>query len=272
MKRKSATILISALALIASATTVAWAAGKDPDPPAGSRDRRVGAASAPVYQPASELRYVPVGTCTIANTSKSGGRLSTTVRTLIVGGSSGFTAQGGSSTGCGVPQTAVSVQVNFVVTKPKKAGTLVVGPAGQAPDLVTVAFAKGKTATGSVNVSLSGTSASMVVKASAGKPYLTATVSGYYVKPLAGFISPSGNPYSGSSRILGGTKTSTGVYEVQFDRNIRYCAATATAYVSAYYASATTWFDSARPDTVRVNVWDAAGAATDQYFYIAVSC
>jgi hypothetical protein len=73
-----------------------------------------------------------------------------------------------------------------------------------------------------------------------------------------------------TSRMINGTRTGTGTYEVQFDRNLRYGSATATVYVSSYYASATTWFDSCRPDTVRMSVWDANGAAADQYLYIQV--
>jgi hypothetical protein len=97
-------------------------------------------------------------------------------------------------------------------------------------------------------------------------------VTGYYVAPMAGFISPSGSPYSGTSRIIGAAHVGTGTYEVQFDRNIRYCSATANPYVSNYYASTSTWFDSTRPDTVRVNLWNSDGAAVDQYFYIKVEC
>ena len=117
-----------------------------------------------------------------------------------------------------------------------------------------------------------GTGNALTVTNTGGPAGLIITVQGYYEKPLAGFISPSGSPYSGSSRIINGSRTSAGVYEVQFDRNIRYCSANATAYVSNYYASATTWYDSSRPDTVRVYVWDANGAAADQYFYIQVNC
>jgi hypothetical protein len=45
-----------------------------------------------------------------------------------------------------------------------------------------------------------------------------------------------------------------------------------TIGVTGYSASISTWYDSTRPDTVRVNVWDANGNPADQYVYIHVDC
>jgi hypothetical protein len=116
------------------------------------------------------------------------------------------------------------------------------------------------------------TAYSLKVRNYAGPTDLVIDVFGYYVKSLAAMISDAGAPYSGSSRILSATRTAAGVYEVTFDRNVRYCAATATVYATGYYASTSTWFDAARPDRVQVKVYSATGAAVNQFFYINVVC
>jgi len=130
-------------------------------------------------------------------------------------------------------------------------------------------FSNGTGGTLSINAS---TAYALKIRNYGGPTDVVVAVNGYYVKPLAGMITPGGDPYSGSSRILSATNTGTGVYQVKFDRNIRYCAATATVYSSGYYASTSTWFDSTRPDTVQVRVYNAAGAAVNQYFYVNVAC
>ncbi|MFT3792016.1 MAG: hypothetical protein QM741_13280 [Rudaea sp.] len=233
---------------------------------------RIGAAP-PVYQPTtSELRYVPVAPCRVADTRVAVGALSAGItRTFAVQTAASYPAQGGQSGGCGIPSSAVSVTASLVAVAVPADGHLQAWAAGDAkPSSSVLNYNKSQTNNSTPTIPLGA--AGMAVYSSAGPVNVVIDVTGYYVKPLAGFIAPSGAPYSGSSRILAGTKTSTGVYEVQFDTNIRYCSAIATPYVSAYYASVSTWFDSTRPDTVRINVWDASGAPIDQYVYITVNC
>ena len=277
-RSKWATIVAATLLTLTAAGSSAWALSGNPKGPATSSDRAaqaVAAAAPPVYQPTdSEARYVPVAPCAVANSQVAGGRLNTAVKTYVVTGGTGFAAQGGKATGCSIPAAATAAQLSFVVKAPTGRGTLAAGFGGKTPSNVVVAYQAGDSyAAASNTVQLSdGSPGSIAVKASGGAPNLIVKVTGYYVKTTAAFISASGQPYGGSSRIIAASHIGTGVYEVQFDRKVRYCSATVTPYVSAYYGSASTWYDSTRTDTVRVWIWNHDGAATDQYFYISVSC
>lgn len=251
------------------------AAGNQPAPTAAAAQL---AAAPPVYQPDSEAKYVPITPCRIVDTRIGTGANGTpfnigTTRNYYVGGTFGFAPQGGKSGGCGIPVGATAIAATFIAVDPAGYGGVRAWPQGQAAPTANVLNYGNYTSTGSQTVTINPSAAvALTVRNYSTSTDLVIDVFGYYVKPLAGFISPSGQPYAGSSRILGATHVGTGVYEVQFDRSIRYCSAVATVYVSAYYASTSTWYDSTRPDTVRVWLWNASGAAVDQYFYIQVDC
>jgi hypothetical protein len=222
---------------------------------------------APVYQPAPELHFVPLSACRAfkVQIAKAG------KKTLTIAGTASFPAQGGTNGGCGVPDSASAVSLSLSVKAAAAAGIGTAWPTGSTkPILTSIAFQKTDIAATNTIVPLSA--AGKIDIASTQAATYIGDVQGYYVKPLAGFISSSGQPYSGSSRIINAARISTGVYEVQFDRVIRYCSSVVSSYVSNYFASASTWYDSTRTDTVRVWVWSAGGAPADQYFYISVNC
>lgn len=224
-------------------------------------------AAVPIYQPNPELLFVPLFTPCRAFNLQVPAR---TTKALTIGGTGSLKTQGGPAGGCGVPATASAVAITLSAFQATAAGAAVAWAAGATkPVTLTVSFEKTIRSTTGTTVGLRGGMMDLFSNAPA---KFTGDVTGYYLLPLAGFISPSGSPYSGSPRITGATKTATGTYEVTFDRNIRYCAATATVYVSNYIVSVSTWFDSSRPDTARVSIWNNAGAAVDQYFYIIVKC
>jgi hypothetical protein len=243
--------------------------GAAPEPATGadatSAISEVAQAGAPLYQPTSEMLFVPLLTpCRAFKISLSAPKV------LNIGGTKGFRPQGGRRVGCGVPITASAVAITLTAWGAAAPGTAVAWAKGSAkPDVVTASFLRKFSSTTAATVVLEGGQ----IKLSASVPAkFRGDVTGYYVRPMAGMISPSGLPYSGTSRITGGARTSSGIYEVTFDRDIRYCSATATVYATGYYASASTFYDSTRPDTVRVWIFDATGAAKDQYFYISVRC
>ena len=263
-------VLLAGVAAVASGATVAWA-GSDDGPTITAGDRVAAQRAAPTYQPDNELKFIPVTPCQVVNTGKTGHKLGTaSTTTFVVAGTTGFETQGGQSGGCGVPASATAATFTLITTGAPNRGTLKVSSADTTPSQISLAYQSGEPTTGEVTSKLG--SAGVKVSNTGGPVNLAVVVTGYYAKPLAGFISPSGNPYSGSSRILNATHVGTGTYEVQFDRNIRYCSATAAVYVSNYFASTTTWYDSTRPDTVRVYLWNKDGTLVDQYFYIQVEC
>lgn len=267
-------------ALVLTGSAYAGASDDSPPPVRQGQPEAITAKAPPVYQPDTETRYVPITPCRIVDTRKGTGANGTPLgpgvtRTYYVGGTTGFAPQGGRSTGCGIPVGATAVSAVVTVIKPKvDSGYLQAWPAGVArPTASLLYYTKKQSSSAGATLTLATDAAkSLSVRNVKGKVKLTIDVQGYYVKPLAAFISASGAAYSGSSRIVNATRISTGVYEVQFDRSIRYCTSTVTPYVSSYFASASTWYDSTRPDTVRVWLWDAGGAVVDQYFYIDVEC
>ena len=235
-------------------------------------------AAPPGYQPDFEAKYVPITPCRIVDTRAGTGTGGTPIgnlqtRTYYVGGTFGFAPQGGKAGGCGIPVGVVSITATLTAATPAHAGFVRAWPNGQTEPSATVLNYSTVNISAGTAVTINPSSAySLKIRNYNGPTDLIIDVTGYYVKPLAGMISADGDPYSGSSRVLAASKTGIGVYEVEFDRNIRYCSATATVYVSGYYASASTWFDSARQDTVQVKLFNPGGSLVDQFFYIQVAC
>jgi hypothetical protein len=270
--RVNRTVRTAAVLVVVAAASALTTAALADSTPATSTDH-IRAHTAPVYQPTAEMHFVPVPPCRIVDT-RPGTKLGVGAqRAFNVTGTTGFSGQGGNSSGCGIPAGATAVAVNLLSFGATHAGFVRAWANGASePATAVLAYPRSVTASGGATIAIAATEPSLRVHNYQGATDLTIGVTGYYVKPLAGFISPSGSPYSGSSRILSAAHIATGLYEVQFDRNIRYCAAQATAYVSNYFASVSTWFDSTRPDTARVYLWNNAGTAVDQYFYISVEC
>ena len=270
--------VVAAVALVGLGTTAGSAAPTTP-PPANSSE--VGALAVPDFQPSSEMSYVPITPCRIIDTRNGTGTGGTpfasgTTRTYYVSGTSGFAPQGGKSDGCGIPSGATAIAATLTAANPNPTranGGFHAWPNGQTEPSATVLNYGDFQISAGATVTINSTTAySLKVRNYYGISDLVVDVFGYYVKPMAGFIAEAGGPYAGSSRILGSTRTATGIYEVQFDRDIHFCSATATVYVSSYYASASTWFDTSRPDTVQVRIWTSVGNPDNQFFYIQVFC
>jgi hypothetical protein len=75
---------------------------------------------------AADLVFTPVTPCRVIDTRLGGGPIAAnTQRNFVIAGTSGFTAQGGSPMGCGIPLgPATSVVINFVAVFPAGAGNL----------------------------------------------------------------------------------------------------------------------------------------------------
>ena len=267
MNKPQSALIVAAVAICAVGASVPAIAGHG-----SGRAHEVAAAVAPTFQPATELGYVPVTLCRIADTRHTHAIRTGTVRRFHVAGTAGFPTAGGKSGGCGVAVGATVAAISVTTTSSTGTGHLTVFAAGSArPAGIQSSYRSGANTTTQVNASLDPTTGQVSVYASR-QTHVILDVSGYYVKPLAGFISPSGGTYAGSSRILSSTRISDpGVYEVQFDRDIRYCSAVATAYYYNYYAS-TDPYGAAPTDTLRVRLWNSTGAAVNGYFSITVTC
>jgi hypothetical protein len=236
------------------------------------------AAVAPTFQPSSEAVYVPITPCRIVDTRSGTGTNGTPItnaqtRTYYVAGTFGFAPQGGKSGGCGILPGAVSIAAVVTGVQPSHGGYIRAWPNGQAEPTATIlnygTISTGTGATVSINPN---STYSLKLRNYGGPTDVVVDVTGYYAKQLGGFISPSGGTYAGSSRIVSSTRiTDPGVYEVKFDRDVRYCSAVASAYYYNYYAS-TDPYGAASADTVRVRLFSSAGAAVNGYFAITINC
>lgn len=226
------------------------------------------AGAEPTFQPPSEMLFVPLPTPCRAFSVRANAKA---IERLHISGTAGFPGQNGKAGGCGVPESATAVSISLSASGAPAAGQATAWRNGVGrPKTITMSFPRHDMVTTGATVAL-GTGGRMNIFPTQSARFI-GDVTGYYVKPLAGMISVSGTPYAGSSRIVSSTKTAVGVYNVVFDRDIRYCTATVTGYSSGYYASTSTYYDSSNPNMVRVYLWNAAGVAADQYFYISVRC
>jgi hypothetical protein len=76
-------------------------------------------------EPAADLVFSPVVPCRIVDTRLAGGPIAAdTQRSFVVSGTTDFEAQGGTPGGCGIPDGAAAVVVNFVAVGPAGPGDL----------------------------------------------------------------------------------------------------------------------------------------------------
>ncbi len=260
-----------ALALSAGGSLAAVAATNGTNQPAPRASAK--ALRAPLLLPidsTTESKFTPITPCRIVDTRKTGGRISTShPRTFVSEGSLGFSAQGGTNTGCGIPFSATAIQANIVTTAGTGNGYLKVYPAGTtAPNASWMNYRDSKALANGGVVTLP-TSGQFTVASAQHSTYVVIDVSGYYLPPMSAVVSASGGLVHGS-RVTAASRLGTGLYQVDFDRNVTGCTYNANSY----------FFDQAveveprvlDPDGVFVAVADTAGAAADGQFYLTVTC
>ncbi len=142
----------------------------------------------------SDLLFVPVQPCRIIDTRLAGGPLAAGVqRDFQVTGSASLAAQGGNSSGCGIPQgastpLAAAVAINFIAVAPAGAGDLRAWPFGQTKPLASIinyAAVSGLNIANGVVVPIAGTSMNaddISVIADVKGTHLVADVTGYFTR------------------------------------------------------------------------------------------
>jgi hypothetical protein len=87
-----------------------------------------------IGDPNRDFSYTPVAPCRIVDTRTGGGALVPGApRSFVVVGTADFPAQGGKAGGCGVPEGAGAVEMNFVVVSPTGQGNLAASPWSATP-------------------------------------------------------------------------------------------------------------------------------------------
>jgi len=240
-----------------------------------------GGSAQAVLQPTHlEATYTAIAPCRIVATVHGGGKIAGGgTRTFFVGGTFGFTGQGGTSGGCGIPIGATAISATVTATDTSSHGYMRVWPAGlPEPGTVTLSYPQTafSTSAGATISLATKTARSITVRNNGGSANLIIDVAGYYNQPLEALIDSGGAIVSGTSRIVSTTHPSVGAYTVTFDTNVRNCAVTASPYNVFHYAT-TGLSDSSTPNKVSVYLWQLDGTThaetlADYEFFISVSC
>ncbi len=221
----------------------------------------------------AELLYVPVAPCRVIDTrngSGSGGTPlgSNTSRSYYVAGTNGFTAQGGKPGGCGVPEAAQAVAATVLAYDPSAAGRLRTWPTGTTePGVVTLYYGSSSATTGTTINLATGAGRDASFRNNNATTDLIVDVTGYYVPAMYAYVSSSGSVIDHSGRLVSSSRTTTGLYTLVWDRDISSCAGTASSDVTGYIVSVYT-----TGSTSYVYVYNNAGAATDYWFNVVITC
>ena len=278
----SSTIALAAVAVLASASTVARV---NPAPaaapttsivktierpaPDAQSDADQASPLAALTPTTKEYTYVPIKPCRVVDTRKAGGKFGAGAqRAFVVKGTAGFVGQGGVNGGCGIPNGATAATFSFTTTESSGKGRLNAWPNGQAESLSTVlSYTNANKVTSNPTVALQLTgSPHLRVRNYDYSTHLVVDVTGYYIGQMYAYVNPSGTVLQGS-RVTGVTKGGVGVYTLTFDTSLAGCAAVANPDFGGNTANA-----FVTGSGVTVYVYTSAGAAADSRFNIAVHC
>lgn len=275
MKIPARTILgLLAAAILATgfATGVAAAASGPPSPdhrgPRAQQDA-ITTLAAGANAAGTEQLFVPITPCRIVDTRAGGGKLAAnSARSFYVSGATGFSGQGGKSTGCDIPVGATGVAVSLTTTQASASGRIVAYPSGvTTPNSTMLSYTSTANATSTPTVALTpGTARQMTVKSFSASTHLVIDVLGYYVQQMSALLNEDGD-FIWGARVLSTYHEETGIYAVQFDSDITHCngvgSSDDTAVTVSVYPS---------EDVAWVYVFDTAGAPVDEWSNIVIVC
>jgi len=269
--RRTLVSAAGAAALVLGATAATASGPGTANPGTGAAPDR--AAVSTLFPAGSELQFVAVTPCRIADTRNAGGTISGGARTFDATLGS-YAGQGGKAGSCHLPTSGVAaVQVNLGA----------ISRFGSTSDFKGWATGTPEPLASLVNFNPSGPVANMVtmpVNASGrftlktpGSAHAFIDVAGFYVKPLYAAVGADGSVYSGiASGVTSVTRTGTGMYTVTFDRDVQRCAATAASITWSNNLDVSPDVGAAGPSSVVVGISNSADVMTDGYFVIHLSC
>jgi hypothetical protein len=262
-----------AVALIAAGGGAAARAGGGSVPsPQPANPRAVPATTLAPIDTSTESKYTPITPCRVVDTRLAVGKIAAGAsRNWVVAGTTGFVPQGGTSGGCGVPDSATGVTATVTAVSAAGVGFLRIWPFGSPePGASFMNF------TNTYNVSSGGTLAlnaagafDVTAKVYSHATHVVIDVTGYYVKPMYAEINTTG-PVIRGSRVTGATHLGTGEYEVDFDRDVSACAYNATPFLNPFTIAVEP--RAGNPKGVFVYVETPAGLLSDEVFYLDVTC
>jgi hypothetical protein len=213
--------------------------------------------------------FTPIRPCRIADTRLGGGIIvNGATRTLQVTGSTGFTGQGGTSTGCGIPSTADAVALSLTAVGETSSGHVTVYPSGTPRPLATaLSFSKAVTITGNTDATIGSAGQISAFVGASGGTHLVVDVDGYYSPQIHAVLSAGGGILSGTPLVLSNTHLGTGSYRVQIGRDLTGCTPIASINGSAFIASS-----YISGGFVYANTYTTSGTPLDLYWTLSVFC
>ncbi|WP_155905118.1 hypothetical protein [Methylopila sp. M107] len=221
------------------------------------------------------LHFTPIAPCRAFNTA--GYLHAGHSRDFIVTGdhAATFTRQGGPAAGCGIPEYAKAVAVNFSAVSPAAAGHFRAYPYGAPiPPTTVLNYQAGVNTTGGATVALNGL---ITVLAGSGATKVVGDVTGYYTKRITGLIAADGTILHGNGSIVGSVKSGVNNYRLEVDRDVRYCAPIVTP-APGYTGNTAYVYANANTNNVKyisIQLWQLNGSTESAYaspFYISVHC
>jgi hypothetical protein len=220
----------------------------------------------------TESKFTPIQPCRIVDTRVGGGAMKAGVaRSFIAVGTTGFSAQGGNSAGCGIPSGATAIDVSFQATAATGSGFVNETAFGSAfANASLLHYVSGQTIGTGSTFPINGTAAhAFTLKASAHQVELIVDVVGYYTKPMTATVLSTGAIVA-SSRVLSVTG-SAGQYDVQFDRSVVGCNYQASLFITGQNVVISVGRLSTSTDTLLVET-TISGTLTAETFYVSVTC
>lgn len=227
---------------------------------------RAGAASP------TESTFVPIVPCRIANTQNG--------QPLGVGELRGFAMHGdtrpqGGAAACGIPTYATALEINVTAVRSEGNGYLRLGPTDAAtPNATFLNYTSGVNLSNAGTVAVeSGAGLNLQVRAFVRPTHVVIDVLGYYVSELFALVDEGGNLVASNGAVAIAEDIITGVYTVQFDRDVSGCGFAATPVL----------ISADRPSTIRVTPGLAGADSvsvelvsgdtyTDGWFSLIVDC
>jgi hypothetical protein len=267
---------IGALALVATlsagiATAVAGADGSSNASPDARPPAQVGAASP------TTSTFVPVTPCRIVDTRKPGaGGAFANLQTRSYR-TQGNTASQGGATACNIPSTATALELSVTAVTAQQTGFLRLFPAGASePNATFMNYTPTFNASNAGTVAITpGTGANLKVRNYGAGTQVVIEVLGYYVENIYAVVRADGGLIRSTAGATS-TKEGTGVYRVNFNRNVSGCAFSAgehdggTSFGTVGFTALAT--NGNTPNGVFVQTFNSSGAAADEEFHLIVTC
>lgn len=214
----------------------------------------VAAAAATIPNPTTVFRGI--APCRVADTRLGGGALADgSVRSFRVRGTSGFAAQGGAGSGCGIPSFATSVTANVTVVGAKTSGYLIGYPAGTTAPLTNfVTVTAGQTTTVNPTFALASTGEPSLSMKNHGSPVqVVIDVTGYYVPQIQAAVAGNGALVVASPQVVSSVRNGPGDYTVTLAAGAGACL---TAVDASDYSTSTVYgFAQSSGNQVSVHTW-----------------